>query len=181
MKVVQNPTISDQLMPPDLGKTSGSELLTYFKHAWDLNELLFSAIKEETTYYINPDPLRHPLIFYYGHTAAFYINKLVMAGVLESGINPYFEEIFAKGVDPDLPQNLDTLEVWPKLNEVRSYRQVVYNLVTEVINNTPLDLPINENHPLWSLMMGLEHDYIHFETSSVLIRQLEASLLEKAG
>jgi hypothetical protein len=36
-------------------------------------------------------------IFYYGHPAALYVNKLRVAGVLDAPINPYFEHIFATG------------------------------------------------------------------------------------
>jgi hypothetical protein len=33
-------------------------------------EKLFTYIKEEKSFYTKPEPLRHPLIFYYGHTAS---------------------------------------------------------------------------------------------------------------
>lgn len=38
--------------------------------------------------------LRHPQIFYYGHTPCLYINKLRVAGVLANPVNAYFESIF---------------------------------------------------------------------------------------
>jgi len=43
--------------------------------------------------------LRHPQIFYYGHTACLYINKLRVSGVLKGPVNAYFESIFEVGVD----------------------------------------------------------------------------------
>ena len=46
-----------------------------------------------------PHDLRHPQIFYYGHTPCLYINKLRVAGVLADPVNPYFESIFEVGVD----------------------------------------------------------------------------------
>jgi hypothetical protein len=47
------------------------------------------------------DPLRHPLIFYLGHTAAFYINKLVSARVLKNKerVDTEIEGLVAIGVD----------------------------------------------------------------------------------
>jgi hypothetical protein len=47
------------------------------------------------------DPLRHPLIFYFGHTAAFYINKFVSARTLKNKerIDPELEWLVAIGVD----------------------------------------------------------------------------------
>ena len=35
----------------------------------------------EQAFYLRPEPLRHPLIFYLGHTAVFYINKLIVARI----------------------------------------------------------------------------------------------------
>lgn len=39
----------------------------------------------------NPPPPRR---FYYGHPACLYINKLRVAGVLEDGIDPFFEQVW---------------------------------------------------------------------------------------
>ena len=154
-------------------------LLDYFQNSWEIYEWLFSSIQAEESFLMAPDPLRHPLIFYWGHTAAFYINKLVMAGLLKEGINPRFEVLFAKGVDPDRPENLETALVWPDKTEVDDYRQQVYDTICRIIKNTNIELPIDQQHPLWALLMGIEHDRIHFETSSVLIRQLPVELLQR--
>jgi hypothetical protein len=43
---------------------------------WEINETLFSSLKEDESFYTQPDKLRHPLIFYITHPAVFYINKL---------------------------------------------------------------------------------------------------------
>lgn len=169
----------ESLVPVRLDQLTKEELKSYFENSWNIYDILFSAITSDETLYKSPDPLRNPLIFYLGHTAAFYINKLVMAGILEQGLNPYFEEIFARGVDPDLPENLDVTDIWPKIAEVRAYRKEVYNAIIDIIDNQPLNLPIDDKHLLWSLMMGIEHDRIHFETSSVLIRQLAPDLVER--
>jgi len=47
------------------------------------------------------DPLRHPIIFYFGHTAAFYMNKLVSARVLKNKdrVDSDMESVVAIGVD----------------------------------------------------------------------------------
>jgi hypothetical protein len=52
-------------------------------------------------YYVCPDRLRLPLIFYYGHTSAVYINKLVLGGLIESHerVDFEFESLFETGVD----------------------------------------------------------------------------------
>lgn len=165
--------------PVSLKGTDRSGLKQYFENAWDIYEVLFGAIKEDSTYYLAPDPLRNPLIFYYGHTAAFYVNKLVMAGLLKEGVNPRFEVLFAKGVDPALPEHLQKDMVWPAVDEVREYRKAVYDLVLQVIDTMDIPEQTLSTHPIWALHMGIEHDRIHFETSSVLIRQLDVDLVER--
>ena len=71
----------------------------YLLQNYDLYDLLFSSIKNESAFYLKPEPLRHPLIFYYGHTASFFINKLVDQGIIEKQINDVLEAILAVGVD----------------------------------------------------------------------------------
>jgi len=176
---MQTITRNSSLVPLKLDQFTREELAAYFQNTWDLYEWLFSSIQSDETYYLSPDPLRNPLIFYLGHTAAFYINKMRMAGLLEEGLDAHFEHLFAVGVDPDLPENLEMIDLWPTVDAVRAYRKEVFNTVMRVIENTELILPVTQSHPLWTIFMGLEHDRIHFETSSVLIRQLDVELVEK--
>ena len=59
---------------------------------------MFDILADDSAFYKRPEPLRHPIIFYFGHTAAFYINKLVLVKKMLR-INPAFESMFAIGVD----------------------------------------------------------------------------------
>lgn len=174
---VQQQTLSQR--PVDLQLCTSEDLRNYFINSWELYDLLFGSIVDQRSFYTSPDPLRNPLIFYWGHTAAFYINKLLLAGLLHHGINPYFEEIFAKGVDPDLPENLSAMEIWPSVEEVNVYRENVFQTVLKVIDGFENGTIIDKHSPWWSLLMGIEHDRIHLETSSVLLRQLPEKELEK--
>jgi hypothetical protein len=52
-----------------------------------LSDVLFSLfdinnIADDSVFYACPDRLRLPLIFYYGHTASVYVNKLVLSGLI---------------------------------------------------------------------------------------------------
>ena len=167
------------LHPVQLSPVNKSALRSYFVNTWELYELLFSSLKNDNVYYKSPDPLRNPLIFYWGHTAAFYINKLKLAKLISKGINMHFEDIFARGVDPDLPEHLDVQEIWPTIKEVDEYRKSVYDIVLSVIEEMPEYVLINQKSPYWALLISIEHDRIHFETSSVLIRQLDISDVSK--
>jgi len=61
---------------------------------------------------------------------------------------------------------------WPTRHQVKAYRDKVRELVDGLIRSMPLTLPITWDSPFWAIMMGIEHERIHLETSSVLIRQL---------
>ena len=55
------------------------EIRQYFHATFSLDEQLYETLADESAFYLRPEPLRHPLIFYLGHTATFYINKLIVA------------------------------------------------------------------------------------------------------
>lgn len=154
------------------------EILNYFNRTYELDNKLYSSLKEDSTFFMRADPLRHPLIFYYGHTACFYVNKLVLAGLLPSHINPRFESMFAIGVDEMSWDDLNEKNYdWPTVAEVREYRKTVKAAVTKLISELPLEFPISWDSPFWTIMMGIEHQNIHIETSSVLMRQLPVEKL----
>ena len=150
-----------------------AEILEYFHKTYDLDERLYESLRYDATFYLRADPLRHPLIFYYGHTATFFINKLNIARLITTRINPGFESMFAVGVDEMSWDDLDASHYdWPTRQEVKAYRDQVRELVDSLIRSLPMTLPITWENPFWAIMMGIEHERIHLETSSVLIRQL---------
>lgn len=162
---------------PLLHLSGGREaVLAYFENTWALTEQLFSALASDEAYYVRPyHKTRHPLVFYYAHPVCFYVNKLLVSKLIDAPVNQEFELLFETGVDE---MNWDDLhegeqDVWPPLSEVRAYRKQVYELVRNIIMTHPaLDEPITQSSPTWSLAMGFEHERIHLETSSVLIREL---------
>jgi 5-histidylcysteine sulfoxide synthase/putative 4-mercaptohistidine N1-methyltranferase len=157
------------------------EIRRYFHASYDLDERLFEVMARDEAFYRRADPLRHPLIFYLGHTAAFYVNKLIMGRALEARIEPRFESMFAIGVDEMSWDDLDERHYdWPRVAEVWDYRRRVRAMVDERIRSLPLTLPISWDDPFWVVLMGIEHSRIHLETSSVLIRQLPLELLQSS-
>jgi 5-histidylcysteine sulfoxide synthase/putative 4-mercaptohistidine N1-methyltranferase len=149
------------------------EIKHYFNHVFELDESLFELLKNDETFSLRPERLRHPLIFYYGHTATFFVNKLKLAQVIFHRIDPHLESIFAIGVDEMSWDDLNEARYdWPSVEQTRAYRTKVKALVNELIDTLPLALPITQESPWWVILMGIEHENIHIETSSVLIRQL---------
>ncbi len=151
-----------------------AEIRDYFIKTWTLYETLFETLVSDDVFYERPQPLRHPLIFYFGHTATFFINKLILAKLIDRRIDPAFESLFAIGVDEMSWDDLDTAHYdWPAVDAVRDYRNRVKDAVCDLIDRVDFTLPIGWDSPLWPVMMGIEHERIHLETSSVLIRQLD--------
>ncbi|WP_224984033.1 5-histidylcysteine sulfoxide synthase [Geomonas agri] len=150
-----------------------AEIQQYFEATFTIDELLYDTLKDDGAFYLRADRLRHPLIFYFGHTASFFVNKLVIARVIEKRIDPRLEAMFAVGVDEMSWDDLDETHYdWPTRAEVKAYRDQVRELVSGLIKTLPLTLPITWDSPFWAIIMGIEHERIHLETSSVLIRQL---------
>lgn len=149
-----------------------SRLRQYFLDTFTKYESLFDCLASDQAFYTKSISLRHPLIFYYGHTATFFINKLLLTRMISERINQRFESMFAVGVDEMSWDDLnDGNYQWPTPAEVKTYRDQVRKQVLELIDNAPLQMPIDWNNPWWAIIMGIEHERIHLETSSVLIRQ----------
>ena len=169
----------------DLASCTRQDVLNYFDNTWTLTEQLFASLQGESAFYLqNYHQLRHPLIFYYGHVAALYVNKMRVAGVLSAPIDAHFEAIFETGVDEmSWDDTQQSTTQWPAVAEVREYRRKVYQAVKEVIATHP---GLADGHaaaladsPLWSLAMAFEHERIHLETSSVLMRELPQPLVRR--
>ncbi len=155
------------------------EILNYFLQTCSLHEKIFELLKDDSVFYRQSEPTRHPMIFYFGHTATFYINKLILAKVIEQRINPEYESTFAIGVDEMAWDDLDEQHYkWGEVADIRAYREKVKELVSELIRTLPMTLPIDQDSPWWVILMGIEHERIHIETSSVLHRQMPLKFIK---
>ncbi|RUS75386.1 hypothetical protein EGW08_016848, partial [Elysia chlorotica] len=168
----------------DLSNCTKKDILDYFNNSYDLYESLFLGLKDDSVFYKCPDRLRLPLVFYYAHTAAVFVNKLMLAGLAKERINLPFETIFETGVDEMSWDDTENFRMggsykWPSMKEVVEYRRQVRELIVQIIQETPLALPITMESPWWAIMMGIEHERVHLETSAVLIRQLPISLVQR--
>ncbi|OUR85593.1 SAM-dependent methyltransferase, partial [Cycloclasticus sp. 44_32_T64] len=156
------------------------EIRDYLHKTFQLEEQLYEVLSSEEAFYLRPESLRHPLVFYYGHTSAFFVNKLTLASLVHKRVNPRFESIFAIGVDEMSWDDLNESNYdWPSISEVREYRQAVLNIVDSLISTMPLDLPVTWESPFWPILMGIEHQRIHIETSSAIIRQMPLQHLQQ--
>jgi len=155
------------------------EIREYFHNTFELFEKVFEVLKNDKVFYEKSELTRHPMIFYFGHTATFFINKLIYMKIIKKRINADFESIFAVGVDEMSWDDMDGSNyVWPKLDAVRAYRTQVKDLIDNLITTLPMTLPITDDSPMWIILMGIEHERIHIETSLVLHRQMPIELVQ---
>ena len=162
----------------------------YFHATFELFERVFEPMKNDEAYVVQPiHKLRHPMIFYLGHTCTFYVNKLALGGMMKR-INPKFEEQFAIGVDEMSWDDLNTDHYdWPPVDEVWQYRALVREKIDQMFNQFELQLPLtfdqattdNDHSFFWTIMMGIEHERIHIETASVHIRELPMEYISKSA
>ncbi len=156
------------------------EIKEYFHNTYELYERVFKLLKDDSVFYKKSELTRHPMIFYFGHTATFFINKLINMKIINKRLNPDFESIFAVGVDEMAWDDVDSKNyAWPKVDEVREYRDRVKELVNELIMTLPLTLPITQDSAMWIILMGIEHERIHIETSLVLHRQMPLEFIKE--
>ena len=156
------------------------EIREYFHNTYDLYEKVFELLKDDSVFYKKSELTRHPMIFYFGHTATFFINKFINMKVIKERINPNFESIFAVGVDEMDWDDVNSKNYsWPKVDEVREYRDRVRDFVDNLIMTMPLTLPITNDSDMWIVLMGIEHERIHIETSLVLHRQMPLDFIKE--
>ena len=155
------------------------EILDYFHHSFTLYESLFECLANDEAYLRRANRLRQPLIFYYGHTAVFFINKLRVANLIDERIDPRLESLLAVGVDEMSWDDLnDNNYDWPTPAEVKTLRDKTREVVDRFIRECDFAMPINWDNPMWIVLMGIEHERIHLETSSILIRELPIEMVK---
>ena len=174
-----------------LSTSNSASLKHQFLHTFDIYERLFSTI-DPKAFFIRAERLRHHLIFYYAHTAVFFINKLVISKYLSplQRIDPALESTMSVGVDEMSWDDLleDNYE-WSDLSDedkalyllkIKNYRQKVKHLILEMLDKNPVSQPIKHGSFHWVILMGMEHEKIHLETSAVIISQVPIELIKES-
>ncbi|HEY3153799.1 MAG TPA: hypothetical protein VGK65_19220, partial [Candidatus Binatia bacterium] len=106
-----------------------------FITAWGRTDEIF-AIVPTTETLSKPIVWRHPFIFYVGHLPAFSWNQICGAILKWKSFNPYFDDLFCRGIDPDVDTgechwHPDVPEQWPSLGDVVAYRDNVRGAILD--------------------------------------------------
>lgn len=154
-----------------------------FQTLWERTDRLFALIAPDALLE-RPIALRHPFIFYVGHLPAFAWNH-VCRGLLErSSFNAPFDEIFDRGIDPDVDDptkvhaHPEVPAEWPALRDVLEYRDRVRAGILaslDDVGDAPSTHVMAENRRV--LLMALEHEQMHQETLLYMLHQLPLSLM----
>ena len=126
-----------------------------------------------------PIALRHPFIFYLGHLPAFAWNH-VGSGLLERpSLNPAFDDLFSRGIDPDVDDpthchdHPEVPDQWPAVPEVIAYRDRVRAALLDacaaVAERAPTHLMAREGR---AITMVIEHEMMHQETLLYMMQRL---------
>ena len=127
---------------------------------------LFDSVVPDA-YLSRPIPLRNPICFYEGHLPAFNVNTLLKRGLGEPGIDPEYEVLFERGIDPEHASLVPgaTANGWPPRDAIRRYGEAVDRAILEALESK--DIERNENPVLrrgLAVYTVLEHEPMHQET-----------------
>ena len=172
--------ILDYITPPQLDTPSTETIHQYFETSWARYEWLFSGLTHaDEVLELQPHPFRNALAFYYGHSAAFYVQKLRLAGLIDAPVDPELDQVLECGVWPKSPGEIRNRQEWPSAKRLKTYRRRVFDLVTTLIERTEFSRPITAADPRWALLMAIEHECIHLQTTIPLIRRVPAGLVSR--
>jgi ergothioneine biosynthesis protein EgtB len=147
-----------------------------FISAWSRTDRIFSLIGPNAMLE-KPIVWRHPFIFYVGHLPAFSWNQICGAILNWSSYNPYFDDLFCRGVDPDVDTGAchwhpEVPDEWPSLTETTKYRDKVRAAVLEALSLLPLesssDVMVSGGRVF---QLVLEHEYMHQETLLYMLQE----------
>ena len=130
---------------------------------------------EPSAYYDRPIPLRHPLVFYDGHLPGFSFNKLMREALGAPSLNPEFERLFERGIDPsDLTEaKRHERDAWPTRRQVQDFGAACDSAILRAFadadlseNASPL---LERGHAAFTI---LEHEPMHHETFLYMLHRL---------
>ena len=153
------------------------DLRENFISAWARTDEIF-AIVPRSEWAANPIVWRHPFIFYVGHLPAFSWNQICGAILQWNSLNPYFDDLFCRGIDPDVDTGKchwhpDVPEEWPNAADTLAYRDNVRGALLESLEAVgrcgSTDVMAQRGRVF---QMVLEHEFMHQETLMYMLQEL---------
>jgi ergothioneine biosynthesis protein EgtB len=140
--------------------------LEWYRRNRERSKTLFDLLSSEA-YYSRPIALRHPIVFYEGHLAAFAVNTIVKKALGRPGIDEKLETLFARGIDPEDERAAAERAIarWPGRAAVQAFANAADALVIDALVNADLSgsSPSGVSR-VEAVFTVLEHEAMHQET-----------------
>ena len=153
---------------------SRDRLIEWYRDGLKTSRALFTIPIGEA-YYDRPIPLRNPIVFYEGHLPAFTVNTLIKLALKRDGIDPDFEILFARGIDPESEEAARApTDFWPSRDDVQAYGRKAEEQIVGALCDGPIDdglVPQRWNAE--AALTILEHELMHQETLLYLFHELQ--------
>jgi gamma-glutamyl hercynylcysteine S-oxide synthase len=152
-----------------------SVLIDWYRRNRERSAQLFALIDEDA-FLTRPIPLRHPFIFYEGHLPAFSFLTLNERALGQTPIDPAYERLFERGIDPGSADAARAHERsdWPSRSDVESFGRACDDRVIAAFAHATLIDPTNPRLVrAQSAYTILEHEAMHHETLAYIIHQLD--------
>jgi len=148
-------------------------LIDWYRDTRRITHELFT-IPTADAYYDRPIRLRNPIVFYEGHIPAFAVNTLIKLALKHEGIDPDFETLFARGIDPESEDAAKApTDFWPSRDEILAYGRDADDLIFRALCDGPIDdgaVPQRRNAE--AALTIVEHEQMHQETLLYLFHEL---------
>ena len=157
-----------------MAETTGERLAA----VWARTDRIFEILAPEAIF-AQPIALRHPFIFYVGHLPAFAWNHICDGVLGRPSLNPAYDELFSRGIDPDVDdpghchEHPEIPHRWPALAEVFAYRDRVRATVLESVDAVAERAPAHllaRDARVFSMV--IEHELMHQETLLYMLQEL---------
>lgn len=143
-----------------------------FTAARERTRWIFAMVAPEA-YETRAIPLRHPFVFYDGHLDAFLYNLVLKGALGQPSVNPAFDALFARGIDPEDEAAAAAKQVatWPDREAIRQYKAEIDRRLHQALRD-PSTYTRDGLQGGELYYMALEHELMHQETLLYLIHQL---------
>src|SRR3989442_9404873 len=140
-------------------------LVDWFRQGRSRSREIFAIPKPEM-YYERLILLRNPIVFYEGHLPAFAVNTLLKLALKEPGVDPDYEVLFERGIDPgSIDAAKPTSDQWPSRREVQAHGAEAERRIERALCNGIIeDDRVPQLRGAEAAIAILEHEQMHQET-----------------
>lgn len=156
-------------------------LVEWYRRNRQRSAYLFGLI-DEGAMYERPIPLRHPFVFYQGHLPAFSFLTLNERGLGESPLDPHYEKLFERGIDPATLDDAKRHERqdWPSPEQIAAFAARCDERAVAALTHAKIDDPaaprLVRAQAAYTI---LEHEQMHHETLMYIVHRLDGAHKKK--